>query len=227
MMTMEKQQAWSYSSLDAFETCPYRWKLTKLIKTVQDPPNAAGLWGNRVHKGLEDYIKTRTPLPEDVKQFQPMVDSVIARAKGKQLHAEQKICLDRNFSPVSWFDKKAWVRGITDFTIEGSERLFIGDWKTGKQIPNSSQLRLTAAMAFATKSWIQEVTTAFVWIKTGKVDKEVIEREEAPDIWQEFLPRVKRLQDAIDQDKFPKRPSGLCANYCPVGKANCEHCGKP
>ena len=50
---MSKPLAWSYSLLQAFETCPRRFKLTRITKEVQEPQSEAMLHGNEVHKSLE------------------------------------------------------------------------------------------------------------------------------------------------------------------------------
>lgn len=220
---MSKPVAWSYSALDAFETCPRRYYETKVAKTVQEPQTEATLWGNRVHKALELYLTQRKPLPSGMEGFQDTADTVVRRAEGGKVSAEQKMALTKAFKPTTWFGGDVWVRGITDFTIEKGGAAFIGDWKTGKPNPNSAQLRLTAAMTFAHKPYIQRITNAFLWLKDGSVTHETFTREDVPAIWQEFMPRVQRLECAIAEKKFPPKPGGLCRKWCPV--TSCEHNG--
>jgi hypothetical protein len=38
-------------------------------------------------------------------------------------------------------------------------------------------------------------------------------------IWQEMMPRIRRMELARENEKFPPTPSGLCA-WCP--HATCE-----
>lgn len=222
---MAKQVPWSYSVLTAFETCPWRYYLTKIAKKIQEPQTQATVWGNNVHKACENRLLKGTVMPAEMAMYQPTVDAVKARGKGARLEAEQKMALNANFMGVTWFAKDVWVRGITDVTICKGSKAFIGDWKTGKRDPQSAQLKLTAAMTFAVKPHIQTIINSFIWLKEGATDTEVFQREDAPAIWQEFAPRVQRLEIAHEENKFPKRPSGLCAKWCPVGKTNCEHCG--
>lgn len=218
--------AWSYSSLTAFETCPKRYYLTKVSKEVKEPQTEATLWGNRVHKAFELKLKENKPFPTGMEEFEPVADNVIARAEGGTLEAEQKMALTKSFTPTSWFAKDVWVRGITDFTISKKDKVFIGDWKTGKPTPESSQLKLTAAMTMHHKPWVNTVINAFVWLKTGGITHETYTRDDIPAIWQEFAPRVQRLEVALRENKWPARPSGLCRAWCPVGKKLCEHCGE-
>jgi hypothetical protein len=221
-----KPVAWSYSSLNAFETCPKRYYLTKVSKQVQEPQTQATVWGNKVHKALELRITKGTPLPDTMSEYEPIAQTVAARAQGAKLDAEQKMALTKAFKPTTWFGKDVWVRGITDFTIEKGDKVFIGDWKTGKPTPESAQLKLTAAMTFAHKPHVKTIINSFVWLKTGGNTTEVFQREDVADIWQEFMPRIQRLEHAVEENKFPARPSGLCRAWCPVGKKLCEHCGE-
>lgn len=220
-----KPVAWSYSSLTAFETCPKRYYLTKVSKQVQEPQTSATVWGNKVHKALEVRVTMGQALPTSMEEFEPIAQSVVAAAKGGKIEAEKKMALTSSFHPTTWFGKDVWVRGITDFTIEKGDKMFIGDWKTGKPTPESAQLQLTAAMAFAHKPYIKTIINSFIWLKTGTTTNAVFERESIPQIWQSFAPRIQRLETAVAEEKFPARPSGLCREWCPVGKALCDHCG--
>ena len=222
---MKKPLTWSYSSLTAFETCPKRYYLTKISKEVVESQTEAMSWGNKVHKALENRLTKGTPLPESMKQFETIAATVADKAKGKKLEAESKMALSATFKPTTWFGKDVWVRGITDFTIGTKNKVFIGDWKTGKPTPESAQLKLTAAMTMHLKPYVSEVINAFVWLKTGGITVEKFTRDDIPTIWQEFAPRVARLEHAVEEDKFPAKPSGLCRNWCPVGKSLCDHWG--
>lgn len=221
---MSKPVAWSYSALNAFETCPRRYYLTKVTKQVVEPQTEATLWGNQVHKALELRLTQRKPLGDSMAAYEPLVQSIVS--KGGKIEAEQKMALTRNLLPTTFFAKDVWVRGITDFTIEKNGKLFVGDWKTGKPDPDSAQLRLSAAMVMAQKPHVKMVINAFVWLKTGDITAEKFTRDDVPAIWQEFAPRVRRLEIAYEENKFPPKPSGLCRKWCPVGKALCEHCGE-
>ena len=219
---MNKPLQWSYSVLTSFETCPRRHYLTKVTKEVSEPQSEQIIWGNKVHKALENRIKHNTPIPKEMADLEDLAQSVLS--VGGKVEAEQKLALDRNFRPVSWFDKQVWVRGITDVTLVKGDRVFIGDWKTGNPKPESAQLRLTAAMTFHHKPFVKKIINAFVWIKTKTLTTEVFTPDDIPAIWQEFAPRVQRLEIAMHENKFPPKPSGLCRKYCPC--TGCEFHGK-
>lgn len=214
---------WSYSALTAFETCPKRYYLTKVAKKITEPPTDATIWGNKVHGCLEARLRNGTPLPDYLKPYETLVKKIAAR-EGKCI-VEERMTLDRNLRPTTWQAGNAWCRGIIDVGVVGSDRATLLDWKTGKRKPESDQLKLFAGFAFAHYPWINTVNTGFIWLKENKVDKETFTREQVGHIWTEFIPRVKRMELAYSENKWPAKPSGLCRSWCPVG-AECEFCGK-
>lgn len=222
---MGKVLPYSISNLGAFETCPRRYYLTKIIKIVQEPQTEATLHGNEVHKSLEMAVKNRTPLPAKYQQYQAIINKVLAAPGDKE--PERRFALDKSFKPTTFFAPNVWVRGVIDLTItNAAQKSAIAlDWKTGKPKNDPSQLKLTAAVLFAEKPWLKTVTTGYVWLAHNKIDTETYEASEAPDIWQEFLPRVNRMVRAEANKDFPPIPSGLCRSWCPVGRSNCEFCG--
>lgn len=218
------KSAWSHSSLTAFETCPHRYFLTRVSKQVTEPEGEAQRWGNYVHKALEDRINDATPLPESLTPYEGMVANILA--KPGEAKGEQELAVTAAYAPTGWWDKDGWARGIIDLTIINGKRAVALDWKTGNRKTGSTQLMLTAGLIFSHYPDVEQVKTGFVWLKESKVDREVFTRNQVPVIWGEFIPRVRRLEIAFDKDKWPKKPSGLCRAWCPVGKALCEYCGK-
>jgi hypothetical protein len=214
--------AWSFSSLTAFETCARRYYLTRVAKTVTEPQTEATTHGNEVHKAFEDAVLKQQPLPDKYVELQPIATK-LCTAKGKR-EAELKLAIDKSFRPVKWFDKSAWCRGIVDLSIENGTKAVAIDYKTGKRKPDSTQLMLFAALLFHSKQYLQTITTSFVWFKDKKLDTEKYDREQIGSIWQEFMPRVQRMEHAYDKDKWVAQPSGLCRSWCPC--TDCEFNGK-
>lgn len=220
-----KPFSWSYSALTAWETCPRRFKLTRITKEAHEVQTKETLWGNRVHKAFENKLKSRTPFTAETREFEHVAETIIKGSAGAKLTAETKLAITANFQPTTYFAPDVWLRVVTDFQVERKDRLVVGDFKTGRKKPDSTQLALSAATLFAIKPYVHHITSCFLWLKDGTNTTERYTRDDAADIWQEFLPRVKRMEQAIKEDKMPPRPSGLCARYCPVGKKLCEFCG--
>lgn len=212
---------WSYSSLTAFETCPRQYKLLKIDKVVPFKETEAIKHGNEVHKALELRLKDKVPLPEKYMQY----ESIAAKLDKPGVFVEQELALTRNLAPCGWWDKSCWTRGKIDVGVKNGDAVLLGDYKTGKVKPESSQLELFAAMKMSEDKTITRAKTMFIWLAHGKTTVQDVHRDDVPTIWSNFMARVNRLDNAYQQDKWPAKPSGLCAKWCPVGKKHCEFCG--
>jgi hypothetical protein len=218
-----KKPAWSYSALNSYETCPHRHYRTKVVKDIREPQSEQLLWGNRVHKALELRVRDGTPLPKDMQKWEPIVERLLAK-KGESI-PEQKLCLNEQLMATGWFDKDAWCRGIVDYMLVDGDKAVALDWKTGKPKEDHDQLMLFAALLFHTYPELETIRTGYVWLAHGcKITTKEFSRADVPSIWSEFLPRVKRLVTAHKNDKWEKKPSGLCRAWCPV--LDCEFNGK-
>lgn len=210
---------WSYSSLTAFETCPKRFYLTRISKQVKEPQTEATLWGNEVHKALELAVAGTKTLAPNFVQYQPIVDRL--RASPGKKHTEQKFGLTNSFKPTSFFGGDVWFRGVLDLTIVTPKVGIVLDYKTGKVKTDGDQLKLFAAATFAQHPYLDTVKTGYLWLANDKVTTQDFKKDDVPVIWQEFLPRIQRMEAAQEEDKWLPNPSGLCG-WCPVGKAHCE-----
>lgn len=220
-----KQNAWSYTALTAFETCPKRYYLTRVSKEVKEPQTEATTWGNNVHKALELRVRDKLPLPAGMEQYEPIA-AKFDTAQG-QVTTETKFTLDAHMRPTSWFASDAWLRCILDITVDKGTSAAVLDYKTGKRKTDSHQMMLFAGVLMQAKPLLEKVSTGFIWLKENKTDTKVFTREDLPDIWGEFIPRTQRLDHAYEYNKWEAKPSGLCREWCPVGKSRCTHCGKP
>lgn len=224
---MSKPFTWSWSQLENFEGCPRRWFLESYAKVVPYVQNEAAAWGDKVHKALEKRIgPAKIPLPSNMVQYEKFAVPVVqAEAAGAKLSLEQKLAINTAWEPAGYFrDQSTWCRSIADWVAEKGSHAIVGDWKTGKPKQGSDQLRLSAAVIMAHRPYLQKATVSFIWIGDvkGPPTTEVIHRAELPEIRASFLPRVKRMTDAIDADRFLPKPSGLCG-WCSVGRKHCEH----
>jgi hypothetical protein len=217
---------WSYSSLTAFEQCPRRFQLTRVLKTVTEPQTEQTLWGNRVHKALENAVGKNEPLGAGFEQYEPIVNKLKAFPGLKQ--TEQKFGLTKSLKPTTFFGKDVWVRGVLDLTLvhPAGDTAIVADYKTGKVKDDFDQCKLFAGTVFAERPRVETVKAAYIWLAHNKITTETFHRSDAPAIWQEFIPRVARMERAFAEDKWPANPSGLCKAWCPVGRKNCVHCGK-
>ena len=216
---------WSYSSLQQYETCPRRVKIIKIDRLLKEPMTEATIWGNEVHKAMELAVKGTNALAPRFTSYQPIVDRL--RATPGAIEAERNFALTASFAPTDYWAPDAWVRGKADVTITRAKTGFLFDYKTGKPKEDIDQLNLFAAVLLAEKPHLERAYTGYIWMANNRVDGATVEREAVPIIWQGFSSRVARMVRSAERDDWPPRPSGLCKDYCPVGKSNCEFCGKP
>lgn len=216
--------AWSYSSLTAFETCPRRYYLTRVLKVVKEEQTAATLEGNELHKALELDVAGRQALPSKYRHLQPLTNKL--RAAPGQILTEYKFALTRELRPTEFFAKNVWVRGVFDYANVRTNFAVVLDYKTGKRKFDLDQLKLFAGATFQLFPRVERVQTGYIWLRDKKIDPQSFARDEAPVIWQEFAARVRRLETSEETNHWPARPSGLCREWCPVGRKHCEHCGK-
>jgi len=206
-------KAWSYSSLTKFETCPYQYYRVKVVGDVTEPPTDATEWGTRVHEALEFRVRDKVPLPEWAKQWETLV-SQFDRFDDR-VFCELELGLTKNMQPTRFDASDCWYRGIIDVGVRGN-KTYLGDYKTGKVKEDHDQLRLFAATYMTIYPEVTRCHTQYIWLKYDKVSNLLVGREDMPAIWQEFMGRVRRMENAFDLDKWPCKPSGLCNGWCPV-----------
>ena len=219
---MTVKLAHSYSALKMYETCPKRYYHQRVTKEVKDEPGTATVYGERVHKQLEDYLKGTADLPAETAALQPLCDTVKANtAEGGMLLIEQEYTLTSDLKPTSWFAPDAWLRFKLDvLAIRPNGRAIVIDWKTGKRRPDFDQLEMFALAVFSFWPSADRVSSMFVWTKENATDKETYKREHLDDMWTRLLTRIHRVEKSLETDVWPAKPSGLC-KFCPC-RTFCE-----
>lgn len=216
------QIAWSYSRLSKFTNCPLQYKLVDIEKKYPFVETTETKWGKVVHKALELRITEGLDLPDHLEHMKNFMDKI---ANNEGAFAEVQMTINPEFKPVGWFAKDAWCRGQLDVGVDKGKDCWVGDYKTGKRRPDSDQLMLFAALTMHHKPMVETVKTSFIWLKDMKMDSETYHRDQLPEIWRHFLPKVARIEAAHEKDKFPAKPSGLCG-WCPVTKDMCDFAKK-
>jgi hypothetical protein len=209
-------------------TCPkayYEKRITKSVVEETSPEMAYGTW---VHKQFE-YRQgpKKVLLPEELFMHEPFMqrlEAVGAPGDGPaNIQTERKVALDRKMRPCGFFDDSVWWSGVIDFTrISRPEYLMrakVVDFKTGRQKPDFRQLKLFALYLFAEGADV--VDTMFYWTKTLTTTREVYSKDQAPELWKEIIPDLKRYVEAFKTENFPPKPSGLCYGWCPC--TSCEY----
>lgn len=220
---MSRVLPWSYSSLTAYETCPYRYQQERILKVTPKVVYKEADEGVKKHAAIEHYLKGEKPLEDqDLKQ---LVDTTLAKLTTTNFKYEHKLAVTKDRQPCDWNDSDAYYRGILDvmYVDPASPNGAIYDWKNGKVNEYSEQLKANSILVMAHYPHVNTVHTEYVWMRFNKTTPAKIFRDFSDAIWMKFVKRVDKLEEALQTDCWPKRTSGLCKKYCPVN--NCEHNG--
>ena len=218
---MAEELTHSYSSIKMYEQCPKRYLHERINKDVVNKGSEATIYGERIHKQLEERLQNGTQLPKESLKHEQVCTTIESLTKKADLYLEEKLCLNANLTPTGWYESDAWLRSILDVLIIKDNKAIVMDWKTGKRNPDFTQLELFSLQVFVHYPNIQEVRTSFVWLKDGKTDSETFKRTDTKLMWADLLSRIDRIKQSYQKNNFPARPSGLC-RYCPANKI-CEY----
>ncbi len=217
-----KPNAWSHSALDKFESCPKQYYETAVAKRWPFVTTAEMEWGKRVHKDFENYLLYGTALPADLTMHEGFLAAF--KAQPGELAGEERIALDTQMRQCQYFDKQrqVWYRGQVDARKRdrASGVSHILDHKTGKVKNDFTQLKSFAMFEFLTQPDIHTCKVEFYWTQIRGANGETYHREQLPELWGFFLPKLHRWADAHIDEVFPAKKSGLCAGWCPV--TDCE-----
>jgi len=210
---------WSYSSLKEYITCPKQYQEVKVLKNYQKEMTEQILYGNQVHKALENYIKEGEPLAQNYQRFAPLMDTL--KEIPGEFHPELRMALNFDRKACKWSDPECWVRGIVDFLVIDGEHAFIVDYKTGSnKYPDVKQLRLMALMVMEHFPEVNKVKAGLMFVMHNSFITEEYTREESEKLWNSFIPDLERLKLSYEKDIWHATPNNLCG-WCPV--KSCEH----
>jgi hypothetical protein len=201
-----KHIAWSYSRLKTFEECPKQFYHLNVARKgtpdrIEYVQNEEGKRGEYIHKALEQRIGNgRVPLPADLTHLEPMCQSILA-APGHNM-TELQLAIDQAFEQCGTMDwDRVWLRVIIDLLKIYEDWGWVADYKSGKNKPDDDQLKLFAATTFLLYPQVNRVTSSYIWTRHYDDQNKFttnhdFTRNEAPDLWGEFIPRVEKLQIA-------------------------------
>lgn len=205
---------WSYSALSGYELCPKKWAAQAIHKTTKYTEGPQQAYGKEVHNFLDNRVKKARPLPMDLAHHEGLVAKLAARP-GTKL-TEVHIGITKELQQCDYWASDIWCRGVIDFITYDADSAVIVDWKTGKVRPDFDQLDLMTALTMVILPTIKKAAGMFYWTKEKEITSKLYTRAELPGLWENFLPRVQRFQQAIEANDFPARQNFLCARHCEV-----------
>lgn len=228
---MSKVHAWSFTALDLYILCPYKYYAERVKKEVKFVETEALKWGNYVHKVMEDYLLGRLEeWPSELpRRWQLMADAV-KQMRGT-LYVEHEMPINKDKLPSRWMAPDVWCRLKQDVVVvsPNGTRAVNKDWKTGKYKDHSArkvdQLVLSALVTFVHFPTVESVDTSYVWLDAGEpATSKTIYREDAEKLWAPYEEKVCQVQESFDKNQWPMRENRLCKNWCDV--MSCPYNGR-
>jgi hypothetical protein len=221
---MTVKYTWSYSSINLFKQCPHKYYRLRVIKDVVEPPAEHLNYGLEVHKAAEDYIGKGTPIPEKYAFIKEHLDR-LNHIKGEKL-CEYKMGLTSNLEPCGFFDKDVWWRGVADLLIINDDKAYVIDYKTGKsaKYADTKQLELLSLALFKHFPNVKKVKGGLLFLVANDLVKDHYEADNEGVYWTKWLEDTQRLEAAIQNDVWNKKPNFSCRAWCSI--TDCEHNGK-
>lgn len=220
--------ALSHSRLSTYESCPRKFKLQFLDKAFpDDSKNPNFVRGNRVHEQLEHYVMWRNadksfdcpPMSEEAKNAIPIIDNIFDNFTS--VLPEQKLCIDKNWKKISWFDKQAYYRCILDLVAFRPNHGLIVDYKTGKVRDYAGfggQLHLNGAMLFAVEPTLEILDIAYLFVDHKQTIKVRFTREQYDEFRAHF--DSKNAQVNAETEWAPK--INQYCKWCPATREQCH-----
>lgn len=212
----------SPSSLQTFLTCPRQYFAKYISKEVEFTGNKHTIFGSKVHKVFEDYLKSSGQdtfqLPDFLLPAKKYLDKM---KKSSTCLAEVKLAIDRNNNLVDWFDKSAYQRCIIDALLVNKDESIVLciDWKTGKKRDNQTQHDFIKKCAGA-KYPNATIYTLFIYLFAGQSTLQVFKHDPLT----ELDNSMRQLEQAYELGIFTPKTSGLCKGWCDV--LSCAFNGK-
>lgn len=223
---------YSYSRIQTYNTCPYKFKLQYIDKIESCTPinNSNMIIGKISHEILENKfnnVSTNERLDKsynsnDIKIAEKKINKFINEndiyKKISQeiipIEVEMNIGIDDILNPCDYNDIYVLLRGSIDFFGKHKEtgKYIICDWKTGKYRDYSQGLNQLALYAYyiLKKYNLKEIVTFFVFIDSNKFIKKKFTLDEAEQEIQKYMDNIM----VINKDReFKKKINNLCS-YC-------------
>lgn len=209
---------WSYSGLKEYTNCPKQYYHLKVAKDHTKKVTEQMLYGNAVHKALEDYVRDGTPLLKNYERYQDVLNALL-EIDGER-KPEFRMALDSDKNPCGFYDKNFWVRGIADLLVLDNETAYIVDYKTGSaKYPDVKQLKLMALMTYAHFPQVQDIKAGLLFVAHNTFIDQDYARSDIDKLWEDFVPDLERLKFSYENNQWPANPTPLCG-WCPVN--SCE-----
>lgn len=228
-------EQFSYSKIDTYKTCPYKYKL-KYIDRIKEKldNNIAIQKGSLVHKLLERKVNNETNVddPELVELLHKLVKEDITKILKttkkfietpffKSLDfsnatTEEYFYLDTNLNPC--LKPKAFMVGKIDYKEFKEDYILIIDWKTGKKTAKDIQLYKTddlqldlyALWALQKYPEYENINAMLYYVESEIFEEKLFCNNDIDKLKEKIHSRINEVRVA---DTFVRKLGTLC-DYC-------------
>src|SRR5688572_19435809 len=111
MLDRKKPFSWSWSKLKNYRSCAKRHYHVDIAKDFKEDESEALKWGNQVHDALAKRVAKGIELPREMQRYDDWTRRIRAFGdEGTILKVENKLGMDEQFQPTSFFDNASWFR---------------------------------------------------------------------------------------------------------------------
>ena len=220
---------YSFSKINSFEACPYKFKLSYIDKISTWTPNLATERGSYIDLLLENYTKSK-PTEFKFNMITPEIkeecDAIFENFKNSELgmyffddsfEIEAEVSfgvkyVDKKMATCEYKDKEALFRGKIDHFMKRGDKVIVADWKTGKvtNFPAPLQLVMYAVWIFLEYDEVQEIETYFVYVEHNDYKKYVFKRDHFNALLKKSIEKIYNIEKT---EEYKKKESKLC-DYC-------------
>lgn len=215
--------ALSPTAIERFQHCRRQYYEINILKLHPYEQSEEAKWGDYVHKGIEEAVLHKKPLPDNLIQYQPLVDAIHqAQADGWAILCEQTFGIKRN-SEVSLNDNSIWwtpsyiLGGKADLIMVKDKHARVVDWKTGNsKYPKMEQLELYCLAVLLLYPDVERVSGALIFVSDGcKLFEATYTRADVTRLFQTWQMKVGDVVAAEVTEYFPERSYSPLCGWCP------------
>ena len=199
----------SYSGIKLFKKCPRLWADSYILMNKR-PSDPAADRGTFIHKKLEDFFLGK-PYPDELVVLRPWkLDFTDILRHRPSTEAELAVKVD--WTPTSFEDPEALVRGKADLIFQEENVLHIYDFKTGRKYPDhEEQGRTYFALSADKVDKVEKCIVSMVYLDQLEVDE------------QDYYPN--ELKESIEWVKEDAMRIRTATSYDPTPSMDtCKHC---
>lgn len=212
----------TYSFYSQLEQCPHKAYHVYVGKTVPFVKTEQMIWGDTVHKAMENRIKHGSPLPDECASAEKVSTYFYDTSRLVPVKVELALAMQQNGQPCDYEDKdNAWFRGKLDCVTmpESRQHAWMVDWKTGNVREDPFELECGALLLKVHYPTLESIVGEYFWMRTGQSGLRYNIRDHA-NTYNRIWKLRNEAEDYLRNGAWPKRKSPLC-NWCPV--KDCEH----